>query len=172
MSIVIGIDVGARNTGLVAVDKTVVVAKATVTNDGELLPIPQDYVDAVVKVVRYWQGLYGDVVVGVEGVNRPSWHVQKQAKRGAASNPTALLGTAVLLGAVMGVFPECVVVPPAGNGSGALGAYPDVLVSARERAGVGWELKVGSGGKLRHERSAYDVALKASSIVCNDRGRQ
>lgn len=161
---VVGVDPGARATGIVLVAADGVVSGVSVENPaGPLLPPPVEYVARVISAV-------GDlaapgVVVAVESVTRPSWHVAKSASRGAAGNPTALLGTAVVLGAVLGAYPTAVLVRPGRNGSGPMGVYPEVLVSVGERRKPGWENRVG-GGKLRHQRSAWDVALAAEIDQC------
>lgn len=161
---VVGVDPGARATGIVLVTADGVVSGVSVENPaGPLLPPPVEYVKRVISAV-------GDlaapgVVVAVESVTRPSWHVAKSASRGAAGNPTALLGTAVVLGAVLGAYPGAVLVRPGRNGSGPMGVYPEDLVSVGERRKSGWEMRVGSG-KLRHQRSAWDVALAAEIDQC------
>lgn len=158
---VLGVDPGGRDTGIILVDGARVAGRS-VRSSGELLPVDQGYIQAVlVEIDGLVAGVStpGEVVVCVEGVTRPSWHVQASASRGAAANPTGLIAAAVVLGAVLGRFPGAVVVAPGGNGSRPLGAYPVGLVSEGERRKSGWELRVGSG-KLRHQRSAWDVAFK------------
>lgn len=160
---VVGIDPGGRDTGLILVDGARVSGRS-VRSGGELLPVSQDYVQAVLaEVAELVASTSERVVVCVEGVTRPSWHVQASASHGAAANPTGLIAAAVVLGAVMGAYPHAVVVPPGGNGSKPLGAYPAGLVSEGERRKSGWELRVGSG-KLRHQRSAWDVAVKGYNL--------
>lgn len=162
---VLGVDPGGRDTGIILVDG-VRVGGRSVRSPGELLPVDQGYIQAVLSEIG---GLVAgssaphEVVVCVEGVTRPSWHVQASASRGAAANPTGLIAAAVVLGAVLGTYPNAVVVPPGGNGSRPLGAYPAGLVSDGERRKSGWELRVG-GGKLRHQRSAWDVAFKGHDL--------
>ena len=161
---VVGVDPGARATGIVLVTAGGVVSGVSVENvDGALLPPPGEYVERVVMAIR--ELVAPGVAVAVESVTRPSWHVAKSASRGAAGNPTALLGTAVVLGGVLGAYPGAVLVRPGRNGSGPMGVYPEALVSVGERRKSGWELRVGSG-KLRHQRSAWDVALAAQIDQC------
>ncbi|GAB7515151.1 hypothetical protein TSUKUMMB_00260 [Rhodococcus sp. no. 34] len=86
----------------------------------------------------------------------------------AAVDPTALLATAEILGAILG-FPwtnHVIQIRPNKNGSQPLGTYPGVLVSPGERRKAGWEARIG-GGQLRHARSAYDVARLASKLARN-----
>lgn len=162
MKAVIGIDPGARDTGIIAKitgpDGTRVIG-VTVHNSGGLLPIPADYIRDVITEVDHLASLGDHVVIGVESITRPNWHVGKGQGGGAASNPEALLGAAMLLGAVVDQF-DCILIPPGGNGSRPLGDYPPGLVSVGEQRRDGWETRVGSG-KLRHQRSAWDVAAAA-----------
>ncbi|WNO28428.1 RuvC-like resolvase [Corynebacterium phage PSonyx] len=165
---VLGVDPGGRDTGIILVDGSRV-AGCSVRSPGELLPVDQGYIQAVLaEVGELIASTSGDVVVCVEGVTRPSWHVQASASYGAAANPTGLIAAAVVLGAVLGAYPGAVVVPPGGNGSRPLGAYPAGLVSDGERRKSGWELRVG-GGKLRHQRSAWDVAFKGHDLHVSQR---
>ena len=164
VSIFVGVDPGSRQTGVCVVDGVGVPLRCFVLeNGGCLLPPPVGYVRGVVDAVAELVGECGGVVC-VEGVNRPSWHVAKGAKRGAASNPEALLGTAVVLGGVMAVFPDCVIVEPGKNGSKPLGAYPESLVSTGEKRTSGWQTRVGAG-KMRHVRSAYDIAVRGARMA-------
>lgn len=155
---VVGVDPGARTTGivLIGVDRP---RFALVENGGGLLFPPVEYVCEVVETVRDFQGGLNPVVA-VEGVNRPSWHVGGR-KRGAASNPVGLLGACVVVGGLMVAFPGLVVVPPGGNGSRPLGCYPSWLVGSGEKRRPGWELKVGTG-RFRHGRSAFDIAVRGA----------
>lgn len=157
---VVGVDPGGRTTAvvLVGVEKP---RFALVENRGELLLPPVEYVSEVVGTVRDFVP-EGGCLVAVEGVNRPSWHVGGR-KRGAASNPTGLLGACVVVGGLMIAFPELVIVAPGGNGSRPLGCYPSWLVSERERRREGWELKIGTG-RFRHGRSAYDIAVRGAGL--------
>ena len=157
--LVVGIDPGGRDTGIVAVSPDGMVRTAIVTNPGELLPLPAGYLADILAAVEELTG-GRHAVIRVEDVKRPSWHVAKDAKRGAATNPTGLLATAQVLGAVRAVYRNAELVPPGGNGSKPLGAYPLALVGDRERTSPGWELKTGQG-KKRHLRSAWDIANHA-----------
>lgn len=154
--VVVGIDPGGRDTGIVAISPDGTVRTAAVTNPGELLPLPAGYLaDVLAAVAELVAGRHA--IIRVEDVKRPNWHVAKDAKRGAATNPTGLLATAQVLGAIRAVYRNAELVPPGGNGSKPLGAYPLALVGDRERTTPGWELKIGQG-KKRHLRSAWDIA--------------
>ena len=158
MTVLIGLDPGARDTGIVAVYPDGTIDGRTVHNDGPLLPLSRPYMLAVGDVIEeLCQNAGGDYTLRVETVVRPNWHVAKAAGGGSASNPEALLGTAQLLGAIIGWY-ECEIVRPGKHGSKPMGYYPEQLVSDGERRREGWEGRVGTG-KLRHQRSAYDIAL-------------
>lgn len=164
--IVVGVDPGAKDTGICVIRGRDILATHTVATTGDLFPADRDYLQAVVHAVRscFTPGFtdFGDfadepTLVAVESITKPNWHM---GRGGAAANPTALLATAEVLGAVLAhPWPVPIVaVPPGKNGSQPLGTYPPELVSAAERRAKNWQLKVG-GGKLRHQRSAFDVAL-------------
>jgi hypothetical protein len=155
----VGIDPGARDTGVIAINAKGTAARGfTVHNDGDLLPVPHDYLTAVIEAVDEAVALAGEAVtVKVESITRPNWHVAKERKNGSAANPAPLIGTAQVLGAVMAAYPDSVLVPPGKNGSSVLSAYPDFLIGPREKVKTGWQSRVG-GGILRHQRSAWDVA--------------
>lgn len=101
----------------------------------------------VLRLVRLVEE-YGADVVAVESVQKPSPFMGKQGNV-SFSNVTGILGTAAVYGAVLAVLPA-VEVPPGGNGSGALVAYPVELRPTRG-SGAGKD-------KKRHMRSAWDVA--------------
>lgn len=177
--IVLGVDPGARSTGLAVVDsaRRLVLLAHTITRDdsGPMLPVPEDYLDEVVAWVdghvrECFCEIHpeGDLpaAVAVEGVGRPSWHMGGKVK---PIDPSAIIAAGVVMGAVYATAAlygdlEVVIVPPGANGSKPLAAYPADLVSPAERRGRGWETRVG-GGLLRHVRSAYDVAVQAPLFV-------
>lgn len=164
MPIIVGVDPGARTTAIVAVDTKThdVLGLVLVKNTGTLLPLPTDYLRAIAADVNQLAKRHNADAVHVEGVNRPSWHMGGKAK-GAATDPTGLLGAAQVLGAVIASTTRTVhVIPPGRNGSRPMGAYPEALVSDGERRKQGWQTRVGTG-QLRHARSAFDVAMGAAA---------
>lgn len=88
----------------------------------------------------------------VEDVTQPNPHM-------GLTNVKGLIGTARTLGAVLawGADADVILVPPGGNGSGPLTAYPPAL---RPTRGLGR----GKDG-LRHCRSAWDVAGAAETLL-------
>lgn len=166
--IVLGVDPGAKDTGICVVRGREVLASETVTTAGEWFPADCDYLQEVVATIIRRLGHYvpGEIaLVAVETITKPNWHM---GRGGAAANPTALLATAQVLGAVLAhPWPVPIVtVRPNKNGSQPLGTYPPELVSAAERRATNWQLKIGTG-KLKHQRSAFDVALAGRRIAEN-----
>ena len=147
---VLGIDPGGTQTGLVVVEldgsqrRAPRVARAVLIERGAG-ETEAAYVGEVCAAVRELGE--GCQVVGVEGLVVPTPHLRVIALAG-------LLGAAVVLGAVLATERGAVVVPPGGNGSGPLRAYPGELVGPGEARGAGWR---------RHLRSAWDIALAAAS---------
>ncbi|WP_064077827.1 hypothetical protein [Prescottella equi] len=163
---VLGIDPGGRSTGLCLIHGRDVLAHETITHDTQhLLPVSRNYLRDVVERVN-WMRRFNpliDPVLAVEDVVRPNWHMNGRA----AADPSALLATAAVLGAVLAIDSRghtVLQVRPKGNGSRPLGAYPAELVSPGERRKPGWQLRIGSG-QLRHARSAYDVALAGQEAI-------
>lgn len=143
---IVGIDPGGRWTGIVARSESEFVA-------GELVDQKKcpgdwvDYLDAIWASLRcVWERCdRGDeeMIVALEGVRAPNPHVRM-------SNVSALLDTAQVIGGLRWRLADrCVMVDPGGHGSQLLASYPAELVGERERRGT---------GKLRHMRSAWDVA--------------
>lgn len=150
MTAVVGVDPGGRQTGVVARDESGFVWAATITRDDAGSTPGVDYFGEVVAAVTDAAGrLSGTVLVAVEGVVHPNGHVRMM-------NVTGLLGTAMVLGALMQEFPAAVVVPPGGHGAGPLDAYPAVLRGPRELKGK---------GRFRHVRSAWDIAEAGAFVA-------
>ncbi|MDA8310697.1 MAG: hypothetical protein M0Z46_08790 [Actinomycetota bacterium] len=148
---ILGIDPGGRETGMVVVEldgsqrRAPRVARAVLIERGAG-ETEAAYVGEVVGALRELSD--GCRLIAVEGLVVPTPHLRVIALSG-------LLGAAVVLGAVLATAPSATVVPPGGNGSGPLRAYPGELVGPGERAGAGWR---------RHLRSAWDIALAAASV--------
>lgn len=168
---VLGVDPGARWTGIVLVsafggrvEKLLYWETIERSAGGVVLPLPAEYTNQVLAVLNAIESepQLGFDLVGIEGVNRPSWHMGGRA----AANPEAIMGTAWLGGIVQGAYPEeSRIVTPGGNGAGALSSYPEQLVSSSERRRANWKGTIGGPkAKLRHVRSAYDVARVAAQM--------
>lgn len=175
---VVGVDPGARQTGLAVVtgDGRTLLASSTIVRDGriaELLVPDERYLANVVGALRDACRAWGPEIVAVELVSRPRQHLNgglaRGGKGGAAADPSALLATATVIGAIAGrswTPADLVLVPPGGNGGRPVGAYPPELRGPRE------QLHTVGTGKLRHERSAYDVALAGARHARLERARR
>lgn len=163
--VMIGVDPGGRQTGLVVRYGNACLAADLITRDGpEVFPGP-DYLAEVVEaigglVVYASQDLpelagAGWPRIAVEGVVHPNGHVRM-------INAAGLLGTATVLGAVLAHFPAALVVPPAGNGAGPRSAYPAALWPPTEKRGT---------GRRRHLRSAWDIAEAGAFLARLEVGR-
>lgn len=161
--IVIGVDPGGRWTGLVVRDLALaghdqlVALQVYERPRGAGRAVPgADYLTAVLEWIASW--FVDGAMVAIEEATAPTGF--RDGER-APITPGSLIGLGAVYGAVVGRYPNTVVVPPGGLGQGPLRAYPPALVGSRETTG--------SGGRLRHARSAWDVAGAARSI--SRRGR-
>lgn len=154
----VGIDPGSRHTGVVVRQGDTLVDHLTLERLGKADMPDRVYLRQVVLTcVRLVE--QHDATVAVEGVQKPSPFMGKTGNV-SFSNVTGILGTACVLGAVLALLPA-VVVPPGGNGSGQMLAYPIQLRPTRGK---------GAGGdKLRHERSAWDIAGAGITMVRQQR---
>jgi hypothetical protein len=167
---VVGVDPGERETGVVTRDGHSAVAVAVVTgakverSGPKSLVVDHGYIAAVLAEIG--EQISGSIsrhgtmpLLAVESLTAPLG--------GKLAHVTIrpLLGASAVLGAVLGrfvhAFPHisAVLVPPGGHGSLPLGAYPENLRGDRE--GSGSLLAVGTG-RLRHARSAFDIAASAN----------
>ncbi|SNS59126.1 hypothetical protein [Rhodococcoides kyotonense] len=188
--IVLGIDPGAVATGwaLMRLDRgrspvfldaaTTARSKPADYRPTQHLPVEADYLKKlaatgalVARTAREAATANGrpvaPIVVGIEGITRPNWHMNGRA----AANPEALIAAAIVLGNIQAwattQFGPYTEIPPGGNGSAPLGTYPTQLVSDAERRKANWHAAIGASGKLRHQRSAWDVALTAARTNLN-----
>ena len=163
----VGVDPGERTTGVVTRDGSDPLAVDLIENppnsgrDPRIMVVPADYLAGVfaaidAQVAASWARTGEPPMLAVEGLNAPGGHLGFISIR-------PLLSAACVLGAVLARYghgseaPRVAglrVIPPGRHGSLPLAAYPPQLVGARERPAG---LKIG-GGKLRHARSAFDIA--------------
>lgn len=92
----------------------------------------------------------GELVLAVEDVKAPNPHVRRRDGN-ALTNLDGILGTAVVVGALVAAYPDLTLVAPGGNGRAPAFGYPGEL-------GKGVRL----GGPSDHARAAYDVAGAAA----------
>lgn len=157
--VVIGVDPGARATGIVVRAGQELLAHTVVERpaDGDLPGgVTPAYLADVAAQARAYVATHRAAVVAVENVVEPNPHVNR--RRGSAViNVAGILGAAVVLGHLHATFPGLVLVRPARNGSQLLAAYPAELVTAAERR-QGLNRPAGDSAVIRHARSAWDVA--------------
>lgn len=142
---VLGVDPGGAHTGYAIVDDGgTLVAWWLHDRDGDSL---DRWVGQCAQSALTLASAHQPDVVAVEGTNQPTGHMGMTSVAG-------LLDTAWTAGGIVAVCGDyripLVVVPPGGHGSNPLAVYPPQLVGERERKGA---------GRLRHVRSAFDVAL-------------
>lgn len=154
-AVILGVDPGAKETGLVLVRGEDVVdfvipSRPTVTDlvDEAYTALVLEGADALAEVlVSPW----AIDAVAIENLRAPSPHVR-------VTNPGPAIAAGVIAGALIAWADRrrirVLTVSPDGLGSRLLATYPKVLVGPREKG-------VGRGGVMRHARSAYDAALAA-----------
>lgn len=176
--IVVGVDPGARETGLVVISAGIgrlgseqLVASLTIRRDpgGDLLEIPPAYLEDVIVAVSAAVREHDADLLAVESLRKPNAHHRGKLK---PIDPAGVMATAVVWGALVGrryytadaTAVQAVAVPPGRNGSLPLAAYPEQL---RPTRGLGR-----GADKLRHERSAFDVARRAPAAYAVARSRR
>ena len=156
--IVLGVDPGGQNVGLVVrYDDTLawhrLLARAPgMQQSSWLATVIRELGDGISRAVE---------AIGASTLLRMNWSVRIAVEdvrapggfaggKRAPINLSGLIDTAQVLGAILGRWPGAIVVPPGRHGQGPREAFPAELWGAREgRAGT---------GRLRHVRSAWDVA--------------
>lgn len=143
---VVGVDPGGQTTGIVRrTGDRLDHYDLVIRGDSPMA----DYLQRVlIAVARAATDRTPKPLLAVEDLTHPNPHL-------GVANVAGLLDTAQVLGAVTARWPNRRLVAPGGHGSHLLAAYPAELVGARERSG---------GGRLRHCRSAWDIAGAAAAI--------
>ncbi len=166
----LGVDPGGEATGIVlmrpAAPPVLLDHKVVLNTTGEVGHVYLAGVLAaiarIIQVQRNATSHQDTVRVAVERVNSPSGFA---SGRRHPIDPQWLLGCAIVQGAVMAAYPDAVLVAPGGNGHGAYAAYPIDLVTPGERRRCGWQTRpAGQETDMRHLRSAWDVARRASQV--------
>lgn len=158
---VIGIDPGARadssGTGIVVLDGHQLLHHTVVRADGphrhDRVAVVERHVVDVIEALAEAGHVAGDrPLVAVENVNAPGGFAKG---RRAPIDPHHLLVTAAVAGVACTWALVCghvlQLVPPGEHGQAPLQTYPPQLVGPRETTGT--------TGRLRHARSAFDIAL-------------
>jgi hypothetical protein len=150
----IGVDPGARYTGIVAVEDRKVAACVVIDRDH----YPDHYLDQIEQRVRVaLAALSPSVQVAIEDVNAPSPHM-------GIARPADLITLGRTVGYLQRAFPDALLIPPNKHGSHPWGTYPPELLTAREKVNAKAKplAVAGQSSTMRHARSAYDIALAAS----------
>lgn len=134
----VGVDPGGRYTGVVTRTPDGVIAARVLTRTTGIDFPDGTYIHEVLDEISK-QMEHADAI-SLEGVVAPSPHVR-------ITNPTGIIGTGIVFGAVIARWPHAIIVPPEGNGS-----LPDVAYPGQIRRNVRL------GGPSTHARSAFDVA--------------
>lgn len=150
---VLGVDPGSRETGLVlrTVDR-LVAADVVVRRDNRSELPTGDYLTAVVGAIFALHHRGRDVHVALEGIRKPTGFAGGRAR---PMNPMGLVGTGVVYGAILAAYPDAAIVAPRKHGEGPRARYP---VEIRMKEG-------GAGAdRNRHARAAWDIAGSALII--------
>lgn len=154
---IIGIDPGARYTGVVVRDGDAVLHSSTLVR-----PEKMDGPDWALQVVRDIKTILAafppGMPVAVEGISDPKGFHRGQK---AAINPKDIIRAGIVLGAVVATWPQAAVVPPGNNGSQHYSHYPAELIGRRPADLPGAS---NGAGTRDHEQSAYDVAGKGARM--------
>lgn len=173
----IGIDPGARWTGIVARDGTRLLG-STVIDRHKVEPDTDRPGGATMEAITEAVGLLADPAtarIAVEDAIAPNPHVRRRDGN-SLTNPHAIIDTARIVGYLQCAFPEIVLVRPGGNGSQALTSYPRALVTDREWANAIRAHRLlesaPSNPPQCHARSAWDCAGTAATEARITEGRR
>lgn len=153
---IIGVDPGARYTGVIVRDGDAILHCSTFVRPQDMHSGTEWALSVVDQLAIVLKDFPITMPMAIEGISDPKgFH---QGKR-AAINPKDIIRAAIVLGAVVGVYPKAIVIPPGGNGSLHYSHYPATLIGKRPADLPGSSQKAGTRG---HEQSAYDVAGKGA----------
>lgn len=155
---IIGIDPGARYTGVVIRDGEAVLFASTLVRAEDMKSGTEWALSVAEQVKSIYEENCPDAPVGIEGISDPKGFQHGQR---AAINPKDIIRAGIVLGALVQLFPNSFIVPPGNNGSQHYSNYPDVLIGRRPAELPG---STNGAGTRNHEQSAYDVAGKAADF--------
>jgi len=147
---VIGCDPGGRYTAVVVVNDTGAVLEASTLKRDTDEP-DAAWLTRVVGFIAECRARHPYAPLLLEGVEAPKGF--SGGKR-APINPGSLIGVSAVFGAVLVTNPSAIVVPPRGHGSRPIEEYP------AELTGRATGEYAPPAGTRRHERSAFDIAVK------------
>lgn len=147
----IGIDPGAKYTGVSVRDGSVLLLSSTYVKPEEMpdvtwaVHVTQLITEEVIKQ-------FPDAQIGIENVIQPNpYHKGKLA----LNNPKHIIKTSIILGAIALANPTAVIIRPRKNGSQNLETYPPELIGRRPKTLPG---RSDGAGTRNHEKSAWDIA--------------
>lgn len=160
--IVIGIDPGARYTGVSVRDLS---EDTILLSSTYVKPVDTEIVSWAIELAGIIKtdviGAFPDARIGIEGISDPKGY--SNGKK-SPINPKHIIRAGIVLGALAMMFPDAVIVPPGHNGSSRTG-YPDVLNGRRPKDLPG---SAKGAGTRNHEKSAYDVAGDVPFRIANN----
>lgn len=158
--IFIGIDPGARYTGLVVRQNDAILLSSTIVRQEEMDPLA--WAREVVRTLKPVLADFPDAIIGIETVTAPTGF---SGGKKAPLNPKHIINAAAVAGAVANEWNEAYIILPKGNGSQHESHYPKELIGRRPKTLPG----NADGAKTRnHERSAYDIAGKTQEYYYED----
>jgi hypothetical protein len=145
---IVGIDPGGAQTGVVVMNDDGSYVDHRLIERAELMSWGRyvAWIEDAIAEFSFDSPAQGEPLVAMEDLSPPSPHMGLISVKG-------LLDTARVIGALhYRGGPSMVLVPPGGHGSLPAEAYPPELIGPREGRAL--------SGKLRHCRSAWDVAMR------------
>lgn len=156
---VIGIDPGARYTGVAVVNANEELLASWVFVRPDSTDKFDDFHAWANKLVSIIEDkvipLFPGATLGIEAVSNPKGFHKGQR---AMMDPKDIMWTSFIVGFLSCNYKDAVLVRPGNNGGQNLDFYPDGLVGRRPKNLIGINE---NGAPRKHERSAYDVAVKA-----------
>jgi hypothetical protein len=156
--ITIGIDPGARYTGVSVRDGNKVLLSSTFVKPEET-PIVSWAVELVEIIKKEVIAHYRDAPIGIEGISAPKGFA---GGKKAPINPKYIINAGIVLGSLAQAFPNAVIVKAGRNGKQDW--YPGELEGRRPKDLPG---NSDGAGTRNHERSAFDVAGEVPSYINN-----
>lgn len=157
--VVVGVDPGARYTGVCIRDGETVLHASTLVRPEDVKSGTDWALLVVAQVQQILKDFPSALPMGIEGISDPKGFYQGKQ---AAINPKDIIRAGIVLGALVATWPNAVIVKPGNNGSRAYSKYPSQLVGRRPADLPGSSQGAGTRG---HEQSAYDVAGKAADVL-------
>lgn len=155
---VVGVDPGARYTGVVVRDGDAVLHSSTLVRPQEMASGTEWALSVIAQLRVILADFPAMMPMGIEGISDPKGF---QHGKKAAINPKDIIRAGIVLGAVVATWPTAVIIDPGNNGSQHYSHYPAELIGRRPADLPG---AANGAGTRNHEQSAFDVAGKAASV--------